>query len=173
MICNSLWLVVFGRNNSTAFIIAWIIIVGILVTDVIIMMKALRTKQINTIEFLTLRIGFSIYSGWVTAATILNTTIFLKSVGMESNEETWGVIILWVALVVYTLASFNERNFAYGAVFIWVLLAIKGEAEMTLKTEIAEAIPLILYIYIALLFFVAAFCVFIKVKGKCDRGLMY
>jgi hypothetical protein len=134
MICNALWLVVFGRNNTVAFIIAWILIVGILVTDIIIMMKALRAKNLSVIEFLTLRVGFSIYSGWVTAATIINTTIILKSVGMEANEETWGVIILWVALVVYTLASFNERNFAYGAVFIWVLLAIKGEAEETLKT---------------------------------------
>lgn len=52
-------------------------IVILLVTCIWILMLSTRNK-VNTFEFITLRCGFSIYSGWVTAATILNIAIVLK-----------------------------------------------------------------------------------------------
>ena len=129
LIGNALWLVVFGQNGAVAFGFALVIIIGMLVTQVLIMRQTTRSK-VNAFEFITLRCGFTIYTGWVTAATILNTTFFLKSIGMKDDkagfaEDTWCVIILWVALCVYVLASFMERNPLYAAVYIWVLVAIR------------------------------------------------
>ena len=126
---NALWLVVFGQNAAWAFGISLVVIIGMLGTQVYIMRQSTRSK-VNTFEFITLRCGFTIYTGWVTAATILNVTFFLKSLGMKDDkagfsEDTWCVIILWVALCVYVLASFMERNPLYAAVYIWVLVAIR------------------------------------------------
>ncbi len=64
-------------------------------------------------EFIGLRMGFSIYTGWVTAATILNVSFLLKSLGLKGanaglSESTWTCVILYVALIVYVLASFME-----------------------------------------------------------------
>lgn len=37
----------------------------------------------NLIEFVSIRIGFSLYAGWVTAASILNISIAFKSAGLN------------------------------------------------------------------------------------------
>jgi benzodiazapine receptor len=172
MVCNALWLVVFMTNTSTSFALAWVLIVGILATDMYILWKALRAK-INVIEFIVLRIGFSIYSGWVTAATILNLSIFLQSVGMTNDQQTWGIIILWVAIVIYNIASFMERNPLYGIVFLWPLFAIIKEQEKMGRQDVVDALPAIILTHIGFLILTTSFCVFQKVKGKCERGLMY
>lgn len=84
-------------------------------------------------EWFTIRGGFSLYSGWITAATILNAAFMLKSMGVaypniEYNYEGYlSVGTLWVGLIIYNLASFLERNPLYGSVYIWVLLAIRNE----------------------------------------------
>jgi hypothetical protein len=46
--------------------------------------------------------GFSVYSGWVTSATILNVSIMLKSFGlnetdMDIDEAMFGIVILIIA----------------------------------------------------------------------------
>jgi hypothetical protein len=87
-------------------------------------MLSMRTK-LNTFELITLRFGFSIYSGWVTTATILNIAVFLKFVDFGGEyEPIYAVGILWVALPIYWAFTIIERNPLYGAVFIWVLYAI-------------------------------------------------
>ena len=130
MIGNAIWLVVFMTNTSVGFAFALIDIILMLGTQVFIMQKATRNK-INVIEFISLRCGFTIYTGWVTAATILNTTFFLKSAGMKDpsagfGETTWTCIMFYIALVVYIIASFMERNPLYGGIYIWVLFAIRN-----------------------------------------------
>ena len=91
-------------------------------------MKSTRTK-VNTCEWIIIRCGFTMYAGWVTAATILNAAWLLKSFGVADpnipiDEETTTVIILWIALVIYNVATYRERNPLFGGVFIWVIFAI-------------------------------------------------
>lgn len=78
--------------------------------------------------------GFSIYSGWVTAATILNVSILLKSLGMKDpdlaySEESISVVILCVAEVIYLITTAVENNPLFGLVYIWVLLAIRSNQK--------------------------------------------
>ena len=179
---NALWLVVFGQDAAWAFGLSLVVILGMLASQVYIMRCATRSK-VNTWEFITLRCGFTIYTGWVTAATILNTTFFLKSLGMRDDgaglaEDTWCVVILWIALCVYVLASFMERNPLYAAVYIWVLVAIRknhDDPEDALKysakvVDQSLIIVIIHAIYVALL---TGFCFYEKNKEKCKLGLLY
>jgi len=107
MIANAFWTPFFRLAGITGFTIAFIVIILILVTALIIMMKSHR-NTVNITELITLRIGTAVYSGWVTAATILNVAFILKELGMSEangvNEELATVIMLWIALVVYTAA---------------------------------------------------------------------
>jgi predicted MFS family arabinose efflux permease len=79
------------------------------------------------------RVCFSIYSGWVTAATIIGVaTVLVRTFGMTEpnaglSNNTWAIIIIYVALVIYQLASYRERNPAYGAVYFVVLIGIYME----------------------------------------------
>ena len=103
-----------------------------LVNTAFIMMKSLRTK-VNWFEWITLRGGMSIYTGWLTAATILNATITLQRLGfMEPDlpfgtDQLWTAITLWVAFAVYEIGMISEKNPVFGAVFVWVLFAIIDE----------------------------------------------
>ena len=93
-----------------------------------IMKLSLRNK-LNWIEWIGLRAGFSIYSGWVTAATILNISIYLRTVGLKDpdmaiSEEAASIIIVWTAFCIYNAVVFTEKNPLYGLVLCWVGLAI-------------------------------------------------
>merc|ERR1711907_684071 len=69
---------------------------------------------------------------------------------IESVYEGYMTVgVLWVALVIYNLASYMERNPLYGSVFIWVLLAIRNEI-MTNKahfTMILDTVNALLVIH--------------------------
>jgi len=86
---------------------------------------------LSVTEIIGLRIGFSIYGGWLTAATILNFSIVLKDLGVSDQnenmfltEEYWTGLMLWVAFVVYMAATLIERNPLFGAVYLWVLVGL-------------------------------------------------
>lgn len=88
-------------------------------------------NECNVFTFISIRLGFSIYAGWVNAATILNVSIFLKSVGLKdpdffTTEETMGAIILYVAWIIYILTTVFNMNPVFGIVYIWVLTAIRA-----------------------------------------------
>merc|ERR1711924_287336 len=88
----------------------------------------------TVVEWISMRAGFSIYNGWVTAATILNVCFVLKSSGMKDpnvlggklTEEQISIPILWVACIIYNVYSYREWNPLYGTVFIWMVTAIRN-----------------------------------------------
>ena len=87
--------------------------------------------EINGWEWAFIRAGISIYTGWLTSATILNFTATLKEFEFNGfdwySEEDITITVAWVAFAIYTLASYIELNPLYGAVFIWVAVAIRNE----------------------------------------------
>jgi len=175
MIGNGAWLIIFMTNSTAGFVLSLLDIIMMLATQVYIMGKSTRAK-VNVVEFISLRCGFSIYTGWVTAATILNTTFFLKSAGMKDpsagfGETTWVVIIFYIALCVYVSASFYERNPLYGGIYIWVLFAIKNRQAQYSNIQTNSLIAVI--ILMVALVGVIALHVFEKMKGKSERGLFF
>lgn len=70
------WLYLFQTNTWWGMLLALFDIIGMLSTNIYVMMVACR-NTVNIFELIFLRGGFSIYSGWVTAATILNVTFLL------------------------------------------------------------------------------------------------
>jgi len=133
MLMNAFWLVIFQTNTVWGFVVSFLQIAVILGTNLYMMMMSTRNET-NWIEWIAIRGGFSIYSGWVTAATILNATYMLKSWGLNETDVDWldeeiaATVIAWVAFVIYNLATYIERNPMYGAVFIWVITAIRNNA---------------------------------------------
>ena len=56
-----------------------------LVTAVLILNMASSSK-LTAVSAYSLRLGFSVYSGWLTTATILNTCFVLKGAGFNETE---------------------------------------------------------------------------------------
>ena len=129
MVANGIWLPLFQLDTKVGFVVGLIDIIFIISTAVYMMMKTTRAK-LNAWEFVSLRLGISIYSGWLTAATILNVTYMLKCFGVKDpelgsfGEEGWTILILYVAFLIYNVVSYVEKNPVYGSVFIWVIFAI-------------------------------------------------
>ena len=161
MILNSLWLAVFVQNEVWSFDLSLLIILGMLATQIYIMKISTR-NHLNNWEFVSLRIGFSIYTGWVTAATILNVCFVLKSHGFADpnaylSEAEWCPVILWVALAIYWYATYQERNPAYGIVFIWVVIAIRDRHSAV--EVIASKLLIIVALHFGYMLYVTGLCV--------------
>lgn len=99
-------------------------------------------------EVILVRVGFSLYAGWLTVATLLSTSSMLKSWGMADpptpekpfvpkwnfmdfmmfmSEEEWAIFTVWFAEVLFELVAWTERNPLYGSVLIWACSGILAE----------------------------------------------
>jgi len=174
MLGNALWLVIFGQNKIWSFIISLLVIIGMLTTQLFIMMQSVRS-HLGLVGIISLRCGFTIYSGWVTAATILNVSFVIESIGFlrEGYDSIWTIIILWVAFVIYAIATFRERNPLFGLIYIWVLLAIRSRHPQSEFEDIQTNTSWILIIHAVYLVMVSSLVIFEKAKGKSKMGLLY
>ena len=150
---NSSWLFVFAWNLFGRYVLSNFIIIAMLVTSVQVMNIASSSK-LTGMNFWGLRVGFSVYSGWLTAATILNVCISLKYYGFNSTEanidETMhGVAILIVAAVIYMLAAYSYRNPVMPCVYILALFAIRDNQSSiaNIKTT-SEVVLVVLSVYV-------------------------
>jgi len=73
---NGVWLFLFMADTIATYWISEIVILSILATAIYITKVACEEK-LNPWEIVGLRIGFAIYAGWTTAATIVG--IFIAS----------------------------------------------------------------------------------------------
>merc|ERR1719183_707329 len=124
------WWTFWYLDKPWAYILSDLMIIGMLWTAAM-MMSLSTTMTTNWLEWLSMRETFSLYAGWLTAATILNTTIILRSYGVNQSTLPWGITeeqvtiaILWVAFVIYNARAYVDWNPLYGSVFIWVIIAI-------------------------------------------------
>ena len=90
-------------------------------------------------------IPFSIYLGWITVATIANTTqllYFLDWNGWGISPEIWTVIMLAAGVVISALMSFTRADVAYSLVLVWAYIGIAvmhGETTLVATSALIAA----------------------------------
>ena len=182
MILNGIWLIVFVQEKRSMFILAWFVNVGLLYTCVSIMMVSCRA-ELSMFEAIVIRSGFSIYSGWVTAAVVLNTFFVIKSwkhpdvaaddfkaVKEEEDlkETSLGVKTLYLVTLIYIALSLEELNPLYGLILFWVLKAINVNQQ---KNEpIANTTSFLLKAYLPIWIGILGYSIYQKMEGN-KRGL--
>lgn len=105
--------------------------VSLLVIFVLLMLLAVmnlnaRNSESNA-ETLLVATPFALYFGWVTAATIVNATITLVSLGVKTSETTTTVlacILITIAAVLAAVMRPILSNSAYPLAIAWALTAI-------------------------------------------------
>ena len=124
-------------NKTAGFICSNLIIIVMLATALLMAKRAVNAK-LNWPEWIGFRLGMSIYAGWLSAATILNTAISLKVSGAAKgwNEEGWSIAILWVAFVIYCGNALIHQDPVYAGVYIWACNGIKS--QNTLKSDMVD-----------------------------------
>ena len=120
---------------NTAWLFAWqyqvmwlsvILIVGMLVVLARISTLTFNRRLPNS-DWLSLKLPFSVYFGWITVATIANITAFLVSIGWNGwgvSSEVWTAIVLLVGVAVGVMTALRRQNWPYLAVFVWAYFGI-------------------------------------------------
>lgn len=65
------------------------------------------------------------YTGWITVATVVNTTTGLIYYGFDKipfNELQWTITVILVALVVYLLFLFKRDDMIFAGVGAWAFI---------------------------------------------------
>ena len=121
-----------------------------LLASTLMMSTKATDATLNWFERIVFKWNMSIYSGWVSTATIVSSAITLKLTGVatEWNETTWSVIMLWVATVIYGVHSFLNEDPIYGSILIWSGFAIKQETDNATITTNLTAIIYLMGVYV-------------------------
>ena len=146
----SLWIIVCMILNGATVLIpttfSMITIICALITSIVIY---------NIVDNFNIakryRIPFSLLSGWLSVATIVNISKFLRNMGIINilgiGEVGWTNIILVVGCMLAILFTIIRNDIVYPLVFIWVYIAIGVQNKCItsiLYTSIAMCIVIVI-----------------------------
>lgn len=127
----------FGLSSiaNTIWIFAWHydaiwltlpLMIFILVSLIMINMK-LRQHKLSFLKKILIRLPFTIYFGWITVATVANTTTFLVWSNwsrLNLSEVFWADIIFVIGAGIGFASILYYKSYAYGMVLIWAYVGI-------------------------------------------------
>lgn len=129
MLANSLWILAWHYDYIS---ISLLLMIVILIT-LIKIADILRKESLNIKDKFLIKLGFSLYFGWITVATVANVTVLLVAnnfSGLGLSEALWTVIVLLVALAIGLFRGFYDRNAAYLLVFLWAYFGILAKHKL-------------------------------------------
>lgn len=127
---NSSWIFAW---HYLLFPLSWVLMLGILGTLLAFFVR-MGVRPFNTTERWTIHVPFSIYTGWISVATIANTTILLQDLGFSGGplpEPVWSVVVMVVGTAIAAYILLTRQNVAYGAVFVWAFVGIAVKYSAT------------------------------------------
>lgn len=117
---------------SCAFNIGWLFcwhfdkIILSTIVMILFLITLLAILQYTSPEGITY-LTFSVYAGWVSVALIANISILLRKIGIGifmNNESIWFYLVLGISLVIGAYMVLIQKNYYYGAVFVWAYFGI-------------------------------------------------
>ncbi|HEY1013671.1 MAG TPA: TspO/MBR family protein [Herpetosiphonaceae bacterium] len=132
---NCAWLFAWHYNQLP---ISEILIIGLLVTLIVIYVRIRQAgPPASNAERWLGRAPFSLYLGWLTVATVANTSILLYASGWNGfgvSAETWAVALLVVGLAITAFISWRAADPLYALVIVWAYagIVVKQQDAQTL-----------------------------------------
>lgn len=86
-----------------------------------------KNNSLSRTAYFFLQVPFSVYLGWISVATIANTTALLVSMGWEGgflSPVSWAAIMMVVAVLLGLFLLFSHKDLAYPLVITWALYGI-------------------------------------------------
>lgn len=122
-ILNIAWLLSF---HYEIILLSTFIILGLLITLLVIYSK-IRNLYFTKLGNVMVRIGFSLYLGWIIVATVANistTLVFYNWNMFNAPEEMWMDLITIVAVAILFMTAIRYNDFILNVVTIWSLIGI-------------------------------------------------
>jgi hypothetical protein len=127
LVGNIGWLFLFLNDQ---LFVSNIAIVTLLVSLIIIYVRlGIGKRAVSNAERWAVHIPFSIYLGWVSVATVANTSAWIYSMGnvtsfLGISADVWAVIMMVIAGVLAFAMLFLRNDIAYALVVVWALVGI-------------------------------------------------
>lgn len=147
---NSLW--IFAWHNLQ-MAIAWLLIAGVFLSLARIYWQIhLHRGGFSNAERWFVVIPFSIYFGWLTVATVANTTILLYDLqwnGFGIAPAIWCMLILLVATGIALYTAYPRRDAVYLGVLVWAFvgIAVQQSGKTPLVVYSATALAMVITIF--------------------------
>jgi hypothetical protein len=119
------WIVFFQYELFWLSVLAML---GILIPLILLYLKlGIALQPVSRVQKWLINFPISIYTAWISVATILNVAIALTSVkwnGWNISFDIWTIVLLLVATAIATLVTTKRRDIAFTGVIIWAFVAI-------------------------------------------------
>lgn len=126
---------------------------GILATLITCYLRlGIGQTEVPRAEALCVRLPFSIYLGWITVATVANTSVTLLNYGVTGGglAPLWTVIAIAAAVGVGYLVLMNRGDVAFNGVLVWAFagIAVKqwGATPLVVAGAVVAAVLVALFI---------------------------
>ncbi|MCK8827744.1 hypothetical protein MWH25_08325 [Natroniella acetigena] len=109
-------------------------------------------RRVSRAEKLFVHLPFSIYTGWITVATLANLTILLVDLNLYDTiipATPWTIGMIAIAVIVGSYIYIKRRDFYYNLVIVWALLGIVVKRlfiaeELIISVALASIIGIII-----------------------------
>lgn len=146
---NAAWLISF---HYFQFALSMIMMIALLITLIAIYLRLrIGAEPVSRATKWLVHVPFSLYLGWITAATITNAAYVLTDAewgGFGIEAQTWALIMLAITGILAGYIVYTRRDIAYGLVIVWAVTSI---AVRHADVAIVNAAAIIVSIVVALL----------------------
>ena len=149
-VLNCAWLYAW---HSYAIGLCVILIFALLATLALINIKLKNADSAR--DALFTKAPFGIYFGWVTAASIVNFVIYLRSIDVQMTASAWnilGCIFIAASLIAAVIVRVKIRNFLYPIAVAWAATGIAIEQQGNTAIILACAICVIFCLVLSISF---------------------
>jgi len=126
---------IFSSLANAAWIFAWhyyviwlsVLLMLVILISLIYISQELSQSKLTTMDWILVRLPFSVYFGWITVATIANLTVLLVDWGWSGfglSPTVWTVIAIGLGLIIGMTAAFKQKDIAYALVIMWAYAGI-------------------------------------------------
>lgn len=169
---TALWLFMFGNDLiGLSLLLMFIQLATLIMMHVRLQIHDGSKSQSNKIFT---QFPLSIYFGWISIATIANTSVFLKSIewsGIGISEPSWAITMIAIAILISIWVINRKKNVVFGLVVIWALYGIILKSKQA-ATPSYEPIAMVAWVGIALLSFACLFGLIrnLRTERISDKG---
>ncbi len=167
-VCNALWIFMWHYDFLA---LSLVLMVGILVSLIQIYRSLnIRLSDAPAIERWIMHLPFSIYTAWITVATIANISAIQINSGWDDvgfDAVTWTIIKIAIAGTIAATVLFRRRDVAYVLVAVWAAFGIAVKQAATPPVASAASVIAIL----GLLLIVTEFVSRSRIEGAQDRSI--
>jgi translocator protein len=142
---NILWLFAWHYQKVGWSMIIMLLLLASLV--VIYLRIGAVTAEKTIYDRIVVKYTFSLYVGWVTAATIVNFNVLLYNIGWlgtGAGGVVFTILMIIIAALVALAVFYLRQDYIYAAVFVWALVGIgvrhaSGPVILTIFAWLAAA----------------------------------